>query len=89
MYTMSDVITILLHGSEDHDEVIDVAAALVRMPEPARSVLELFAQGFSVQQSMTLCGVNGNSTRYQDQIIEQLTSLVNGGSGVHAKNRPN
>lgn len=78
VYTPGQVWSILVNGSDDEDEEIDVAVALFRMPFKEQAFLRFLAAGFTVRGAMQAVGMRGNQTRYKRDALAQLTRLVNG-----------
>jgi hypothetical protein len=81
LYTPGQVIEILLRGSEDHDEELDVGVGLERMTEREGVFLRLLAQGVGIQDAMNRSGATGNQTRFYERVILKLVRVINEGRG--------
>lgn len=78
MYSPSEVWSILLDGSEDVDEVVDVQVGLARVPEPQRTFLVALSEGYTARDALSMAGLTGNQTRVKRDAISRLVREVNG-----------
>jgi hypothetical protein len=81
-YTPQRVASILRNGSDDPDEVIDVANAVSRLPESSRLFLTRYGEGFP--PSLAGQGVSNSPKREYGRLIRMVTALLNGDDDVSA-----
>lgn len=77
-YTQSRVWAIMSEGSEDPDELIDVAVGLARLPQPQRTFLLVLAWGYTARVAKKVSGLRGNQTRLKYEVLNRLTEEING-----------
>ena len=77
-YSPGAVWSILMDGSDDPDEVIDVQVGLGRLPIEEQTFLKLLQQGQTVSYAMQELGLKGNQTRIKRQVVQHLTDIING-----------
>jgi hypothetical protein len=76
-YTPHRVASILRNGSDDPNEVIDVANAVNHLPPAARQLLTRYGQGFPPSQAGE--GVSKSPKREYGRVVRMVTRLLNGG----------
>lgn len=74
--------SILIEGSEDIDELIDIQVGLARLPLPQRTFLVLLSQGYPAAYAMKQAGIKGNSTRWKWEALKQVTRFINGTTSI-------
>jgi hypothetical protein len=79
-YTSGRVWSILLDGSEDLDELIDIQVGLDLLPSNERVFLDFLRAGYTGATAMREAHMTGNQTRLKRQVLEHLTRLMNGES---------
>jgi hypothetical protein len=79
VYTPPRVWEILVGGSEDADERVDVEMGMVRLPLEERTFIWLLAQGYTGLAAQELSGIEGNQTRLRREILIKLSAIINGG----------
>lgn len=80
-YTPGLIWSVLLHGSDDPDEVIDIQVGLDGLPIAERVFLTKLARGYTGVEAMIVSGLEGNQTRLKRQVLGHLTRKINGEAG--------
>jgi hypothetical protein len=79
-YTPQRVASILRNGSDDPDEMIDVANAVSRLPESSRVFLTRYGEGLPPSQAGE--GISKSPKREYVRLIRMVTALLNGEDDV-------
>ena len=79
-YTPNSIWDIMVSGSEDPDENMDVVLGVGKLPTPQRIYIVLLSQGYTGAYAMRKAGLNGNSTRLRRTVLQSLAQVINEGS---------
>jgi len=77
-YMPGEIWGILVHGSEELDQVIDVRRAMSMLPDQERTFMTLLAQGQTGKYALHASGLRGNQTLLKRRILMRLTEIING-----------
>lgn len=77
-YTPGRTWEILVEGSEDVDELLDIQVGLTHLPPEQALFLVRLGQGFTGEQAMGEAGLSGNQTRLKRLALLALTKAING-----------